>query len=129
MKRNYGHIWSYQFKLLTSSQHYNYSRQRVCGITVNVSFIFPKQVRKFITHYSLLITHYSEYKHPDKLFPKFLTAGFLRNFRDMSTKSSLSSRMKFGTHAWDARICIQILKIAFVRAGIDYSFNIKFLKM
>ena len=31
----------------------------MCGITVNVSFIFPKQVRKFITHYSLLITHYS----------------------------------------------------------------------
>jgi hypothetical protein len=35
-------------------------------------FIFPKQVRKFITHYSflithysLLITHYSEYKHPN----------------------------------------------------------------
>jgi hypothetical protein len=28
-------------------------------------FIFPKQVRKFITHYSLLITDYSEYKHPD----------------------------------------------------------------
>ena len=52
-----------QFKLLTLSQHYNYSRQRVSGITVKVSmfswFIFPKQVRKFITHYSLLITHYS----------------------------------------------------------------------
>jgi hypothetical protein len=35
----------------------------VSGITVKVSmfswFIFPKQVRKFITHYSLLITHYS----------------------------------------------------------------------
>ena len=27
-------------------------------------FIFPKQVRKCITHYSLLVTHYSEYKHP-----------------------------------------------------------------
>ena len=47
-----------QFKLLTSSQHYNYSRQRVCGITVNVFMVYLSKASTKI-HYSLLITHYS----------------------------------------------------------------------
>ena len=59
-----------QFKLLTLSQHYNYSRQGVSGITVNVFMVYLSKANTkihyslLITHYSLLITHYSEYKHP-----------------------------------------------------------------
>ena len=52
-----------QFKLLTLSQHYNYSRQGVRGITVNVFMVYLSKASTKI-HYSLLITHYSEYKHP-----------------------------------------------------------------
>jgi hypothetical protein len=74
-----------QFKLLTLSQHYNYSRQGVSGITVKCQCFhglsFPSKYENsllithysllithyslLITHYSLLITHYSEYKHPN----------------------------------------------------------------
>jgi hypothetical protein len=60
-----------QFKLLTLSQHYNYSRQGVSGITVKcqcfhgLSFQSKYENSLLITHYSLLITHYSEYKHPN----------------------------------------------------------------
>ena len=47
-----------QFKLLTLSQHYNYSRQRVSGITVKVSNIECFHGLSFQSKYenSLLIT-------------------------------------------------------------------------
>jgi hypothetical protein len=44
-----------QFKLLTLSQHYNYSRQGVSGITVNVFMVYLSKASTKI-HYSLLIT-------------------------------------------------------------------------
>jgi hypothetical protein len=48
-------IYQFALSMLTLSQHYNYSRQGVSGITVNVFMVYLSKASTKI-NYSLLIT-------------------------------------------------------------------------